>query len=325
MIVLFTLLLMVYPGWMFAKQSSSQRAERYDGQPPAAPVYDGGPPRARNVRPAGEETPPDEASANPNSVAENNKQPATSAEAKPVHLDWIFTEHEGQKRDPSGILIQGQGFCFLSGVQGKFHGWADKVHVDVNKDNVWGVSGAGVEFNVDVKARAYSVETREPRPLSIGVNAYRWSPPSDGVRMLHKDEGLCVLTSFIGGLKADDHFVAVELADDGYYWLRGKSNDTTSTALATSVLLSRERTLNSQVTTYRWTSEMHRQPIRMIHSDEGICFLSGIYGPYSKPEDAARVYIDSDDGYWYLSGSSAEESLIAAQAIAVRFTGEIVD
>ena len=69
---------------------------------------------------------------------------------------------------------------------------------------------------------------------------------------------------------------------------------------------------------------MHRQPIRMIHSDEGICFLSLLRGRYSTPDDAARVYIDESDGYWYLSGGGPE-SPASAEAIAVRFDGGVVE
>ena len=323
MLILFAIALAAAPKWMLVGKVSGDGQEHSDPNPPIAPRFDGAPPPGEV-----DDATAVEGNINP---LENNSEQDNAANVggverprKPVHLEWIFAEHEGRKRDPSGMLIHGQGFCFLSGVQGKFHGWADKVHVDVNKDNVWGVSGAGVEFNVDVKARAFSVEMRQPRALSVEVNAYRWSPPSHGVRMLHKDEGVCVLTSFVGGLKADDEFAGVELGEDGYYWLRGKSQDTTSTALATSVLLSRERTLATKATTYRWPSEMHRQPIRMIHSGEGICFLSLIRGRYATPEDMARVYIDEEDGFWYLSGGGPE-SPVSAEAIAIQFEGTIVE
>jgi hypothetical protein len=318
MLLLFGVTLAAMPQWFFVGKVSGDDVENSNiGDPPTAPVDDGALPAVAPASSDGRESPIDQQL----TIEELNAPPP--ARVEPIEYDWVLTEHEGQKRDPAGILIHGRGFCFLSGVQGKFHGWADKVLVDVNKDNVWGVTGAGVEFGVDIKARAFSVETRRPQPLSVGVNAYRWSPPSDGIRMLHKDEGICVLTTFVGGLKADDEFVGIEVGEDDYYWLRGKSNDTTSTAMATSVLLSQKRSLDADVRTYQWPSEMHRQPIRMIHSGEGICFLSLIRGRYATPEDAARATI-GEDGYWYLSGGG-EESPVSAEAISVRFNGGIVE
>lgn len=266
-------------------------------------------------RPVREEQTPDaEHVATP---AHENDPPIVVSE-KPIQLGWIYKQHAGGKRDPTAMLVHGQGFGCLSAVQGKFGGWAEKVRVGVGDNNVWGVSGAGVEFGVDIKAHAYSVETRDHSPLSIAVNSYQWSPPSDAIRMLHKDEGLCVLTGITGGLNAPEHFMGIELHDDGYYWLHGISSDKRASVQATGVLLSREQSMAADVKEYVW--QPGDEPVKMISSDEGICFLSMIGGNWSRAEDKARVHI-GDDGFWYLSGGEAE-SHVFARAMAVRFHGE---
>jgi hypothetical protein len=237
---------------------------------------------------------------------------------RPVKLPWVYAEHQADRRQPTALLVHGQGFGYISRVQGRFGGWAEKVRVEVGENKVWGATGAGVEFGVDVKAHAYSVETRDYKPVSIAVNAYRWQSPSDPIRMLHKDEGICVLTGIQGGLQAPEHLMGITLTDDGYFELMGNSSDKNAVCEVTAVRLSKERSLHAEVEEYQW--QAGDKPVKMIHSDEGICFLSMIGGPWNRPGDEAHVWIDKD-GFWYLAGGDAEMKAFA-QAIAVRFFGD---
>ena len=55
-----------------------------------------------------------------------------------------------------------------------------------------------------------------------------------------------------------------------------------------------------EFTTYRW--DYNEPPVRMIHKDDGFCYLASLGGAFDGGAEGARVYID-DDGYWYLHGS----------------------
>lgn len=71
-----------------------------------------------------------------------------------------------------------------------------------------------------------------------------------------------------------------------------------------------------EYTTYRW--ENNGPPVKMIHQDEGICYLSGIGGAFQGGAEVARVYVH-DDGYWYLHGSTGQ-GLLVVNATAVKMT-----
>ena len=69
-----------------------------------------------------------------------------------------------------------------------------------------------------------------------------------------------------------------------------------------------------EYTTYRW--ENNGPPVKMIHQDEGICYLSGVGGAFHGGAEVARVYIH-EDGYWYLHGSTGHGFLVV-NATAVK-------
>ncbi len=62
-----------------------------------------------------------------------------------------------------------------------------------------------------------------------------------------------------------------------------------------------------EFTTYRW--DYNEPPVKMIHKDDGFCYLSGLGGAFDGGAEGARVYID-DDGYWYLHGNSGRGFLV---------------
>ncbi len=71
-----------------------------------------------------------------------------------------------------------------------------------------------------------------------------------------------------------------------------------------------------EFTTFQW--EHNAAPVKMIHKDEGFCYLADIGGAFDGGAEVARVYI-SDDGFWYLHGSTGREFLVV-RAIAVKMT-----
>ncbi len=68
--------------------------------------------------------------------------------------------------------------------------------------------------------------------------------------------------------------------------------------------------------TYRW--EHNAPPVKMIHKDEGFCYLADVGGAFNGGAEVGRVYI-GDDGYWYLHGSTGHGFLVVG-AMAVKMT-----
>ena len=58
-------------------------------------------------------------------------------------------------------------------------------------------------------------------------------------------------------------------------------------------------------------------PIKLIRQDEGFCALTSVTGHFEGGGEQVRVYLDAD-GYWYLGGKSAQQS-VSAQCIIVHF------
>ena len=71
-----------------------------------------------------------------------------------------------------------------------------------------------------------------------------------------------------------------------------------------------------EFTNYRW--DHNAPPVKMIHKDEGFCYLADIGGAFDGGAEVARVYI-GDDGFWYLHGSTGRGFLVV-RATAVKMT-----
>ena len=71
-----------------------------------------------------------------------------------------------------------------------------------------------------------------------------------------------------------------------------------------------------EYTTYEW--QHNGVPVKMLHKDEGFCYLADIGGAFDGGAEVARVYI-GDDGFWYLHGSTGRGFLVV-RATAVKMT-----
>ncbi|MEW6095979.1 MAG: hypothetical protein AB1567_05585 [bacterium] len=52
-------------------------------------------------------------------------------------------------------------------------------------------------------------------------------------------------------------------------------------------------------------------PVKMIHKDKGFCFLTYVSGKFEGDGECVKIYIDEDDGYWYLGGTSQQAGVDA--------------
>jgi hypothetical protein len=66
--------------------------------------------------------------------------------------------------------------------------------------------------------------------------------------------------------------------------------------------------------TYEWKE--NQPPVKMIHKDEGFCYIMGFAGAFHGGGEWAKVNI-GDDGYWYLSGDT-KAGFLRVTAISVK-------
>jgi hypothetical protein len=66
---------------------------------------------------------------------------------------------------------------------------------------------------------------------------------------------------------------------------------------------------------YEWTNG--QAPVRMLHKNDGVCFLSGLSGSFGGYGEEVRVRL-ADDGYWYLGGQTRQAEL-KAKAIGIEW------
>ena len=132
------------------------------------------------------------------------------------------------------------------------------------------------------------------------------------MKVIHKDEGFCVLASLGGHFAGFGEYVRVYLDDqDGYWYLGGDSHQSGVGATAISVRYARPHSAKSSA--YKWRRS--DGSVQMLRKTEGICFLSGIGGNLGGYGDWVRVSIDKD-GYWCLTGSDRQD--LQAEAIGLR-------
>lgn len=66
---------------------------------------------------------------------------------------------------------------------------------------------------------------------------------------------------------------------------------------------------------FSWQSG--QPPVRLVHQSHGIPVLTELKGKFKSSSSGIRMYIDPDDGYWYLAGESAREAEISAQVVCI--------
>lgn len=66
--------------------------------------------------------------------------------------------------------------------------------------------------------------------------------------------------------------------------------------------------------TFVWKED--QPPTKMIHKDEGFCYLAGLNGGFVGGAESGLVYI-GDDGYWYLKGLT-NQRFLRLHAVAVK-------
>jgi hypothetical protein len=205
---------------------------------------------------------------------------------------------------PSVPMIQRDaGFCFLSMVAGQFLGGGERAGVRID-DGRWHLDGNGVQH---IFANAISVSAKDS---ASQIAYYRWSRGQPAIRMIHQDEGFCVLSSVGGGFRGGAEWVRVFVDEEGYWTLAGGAQR----ALSAEAISFKTDLADQPVAEFFWQRGQPR--VKMIHKDDGFCILSGIHGQLEGGGERAEVTLDAD-GYWYLDCAAAQGLWV--RAIAIRY------
>jgi hypothetical protein len=221
------------------------------------------------------------------------------------------SEFNWSKGKPGIKMIAGPaGLCVLTKIGGHFFGSGELVGIYVHRDGYWRLEGHAKQPLV---AAATSLRCKTPPWSPRDLKLYAWRQGEKPVKIIHKDEGFCVLASVGGRFEGVGESVHVYLADDGFWYLGGESNQTDVKATAFSVRFKKKQAV--KISTYTWNRG--GDPVPLIKSDEGICFLSGVCGKFAGLGEEVHMHA-GDDGTWYLSGQSGQESL-RAEAVSIGF------
>ncbi|MCO6491263.1 MAG: hypothetical protein J5I98_22795 [Phaeodactylibacter sp.] len=66
---------------------------------------------------------------------------------------------------------------------------------------------------------------------------------------------------------------------------------------------------------FSWKSG--QPPVRLVHQSHGIPVLTELKGKFRNSSSGIRLYVDPDDGYWYLAGDNSKEAEIFARVVCV--------
>ncbi len=220
-----------------------------------------------------------------------------------------FTWHSGADVK---MIPRRAGFCVLSSVQGGLMGNGEQAGFSLGTDGWWYLGGKSKQPSLGASAMCITAKT--PNWLDADFKEVEWRPGEKPVKVIHRDEGFCVLASIAGHFAGYGQMVKVYLDEqDGYWYLTGTSAKEAIRATAIRVRFAHPRKI--KITSYEW--KHGQKPVSMLKRDEGFCFLSCVSGRFLAGGEHVNVGIDKDDR-WLLQGKSGQREL-RATAIGIKF------
>jgi len=207
---------------------------------------------------------------------------------------------KGDKRKP--VVTSSQGIAFLSGVAGNFGGLEDSFELTVGQDGAWSLNGKSTDF---ISARATAMTKLAPIRFAPQTTRYEWSAGKPEVKMLHQNEGICLLSGFGGAFRGYGEEVRVRLAEDGHWYLTGKSQQGGTRATAIGLKWNKGSNWTCSASTVQWTNP--QQSVKVGNPEEGLCVMSGISGNLLGGGEGGEVVLEEDD--WMLRGTSQQQEL----------------
>lgn len=66
---------------------------------------------------------------------------------------------------------------------------------------------------------------------------------------------------------------------------------------------------------FSWQSG--QPPVRLVHQSHGIPVLTALKGKFRNSSSGIELYVDPEDGYWYLTGNDSKGAEISARVVCV--------
>lgn len=165
--------------------------------------------------------------------------------------------------------------------------------------------------------RLVGIRSQVIRNAHEPISTLAWNKGEPPVKLLPADQGLAMLAAVGGHFSSPNEQLKLSLAKDAHYHLSGQATTPTLFAAAIAIGIPPDQLQRYTLKTFEWSAE--KQPVKMIHKSEGLCFLTGVSGNFFQRKEQVRITIE-DDGFWYLSGTSTRPT-VEAQAMAVSIPG----
>jgi hypothetical protein len=117
---------------------------------------------------------------------------------------------------PRRLMHSSQGFCFLRYVRGGFRGAGEHAWLSLDGDGYWYIQGTNA-------GHAVSVACMQIPGFKAEYKLHKWSKGQPPVRLIHKDDGFACLSGIGGAFHGGGESARVQLCDDGYWYLYGRS------------------------------------------------------------------------------------------------------
>ena len=209
----------------------------------------------------------------------------------------VFTWNQGN--NPTPMIRERSGACFLTSIQGKFEG--DKEKVQLYRENgQWFLYGSSDQFGIS--AEATCVQWNElvgttpavygPYTLNQNQGTFRYL---DG---FNESDSICFLGSVSGKFSGNGENVEVTTNPSTREWKLNVDSQQFGVA-ASAYCIPSSLNFTKLTNQFDWAQDILRVPLGYSNA---VCFLTRMTGKFQGDKEKVRVYTDFGD--WYLGGSS---------------------
>lgn len=243
-----------------------------------------------------------------------DKGKPTGDKTKLSPYEFTLADHGWDRGEPAVKLTANDAsFCFLTSIAGAMQGYGERVSLEPGVDGHWYLA---CKTQQPLAARAASITTKLRREFEDKYELHSWQRGQSAVKMIHKDEGFCFLSSVSGTFRGFGEKVRVYInPDDGFWYLEGQSGQNQLAAKAYSVKLVRSSAIKLECTEHVWSRG--KADVPMLPDDQGFCFLSSVAGNFAGFGEKVYVKVN-DKGDWVLGGTSQQP--LSARAYSVKVT-----
>ena len=225
----------------------------------------------------------------------------------------LAKEFEWKKGQPDVKMIhRNEGFAFLTGVQGALP-TGSEVSILPNPEGNWRIFGTD-HFDLAGRAAAVPWFVEAERPVTFKI----WRTGEPGFpKLIHQRDGFCVPLKIGGAFNGTGEEFRLRVDQNNGFWRLSARSRARGTRVRVAVVkLKQPGSFDGVAREHSWKNG--QKPVRLIHSDDGFAFLSGLSGAFSGGAEYARVR-RHEDGYWYLEGRTRQGAL-TARAMSIQLT-----